>query len=180
MITLSAPVHIIYASTGGNTEHVMEQVSKYWQAQGIQVVLHRAEQTPISVINDNKYFLLSTSTWDHGTINPFFNRLLAEMKKSDLTGKVASFIGLGDRRYEKHYFCTGMLELKEAWERNKGQSVGIALMIGREPFEERIEEMVNDWATNTLPLFTQQSGDVSNAQKNFVNEQHQKLGSEVS
>lgn len=173
-------VHIIYASTGGNTEHVMEQVAKYWQDSGVQVELHRAEQTSISVILENKYFLLSTSTWDHGTINPFFNKLLAEMKTADLSDKVAAFIGLGDRRYEKHYFCTGMLSLKEVWEKNNGRSVGIALMIGREPFEERIEQMVQDWAKSTLPLYTQDSEDDLVSQKNAINEQQQKLGGKAS
>jgi len=168
-------VHIIYASTGGNTEHVMEQISKYWHANGIEIVFHRAENTPISVINDNQYFLLSTSTWDHGTINPFFDKLLSEIKTTDLTGKVAAFVGLGDRRYEKHYFCTGMLTLKEAWEKSNAKSIGIALMIGREPFEERIEQMVRDWADKTLPLYTQEIVDEEVAQKNAINQQHQNL-----
>jgi len=153
MMNLSAPIHIIYASTGGNTEHVMEQIAKRWTEQGVKVELHRSEQTPISVIADNQYFLLSTSTWDHGTINPFFDKLLAEMQKSDFTDKTAAFIGLGDRRYEKHYFCAGMIILKEVWEKNHGKSVGVALTIGREPFEDVIEEMVVKWADETLPLY---------------------------
>jgi flavodoxin len=155
MINLSAPIHVIYASTGGNTEHVMEQVAKHWQAQGVDVILHRAEQTSLSVITDNKYFLLSTSTWDHGTINPFFNKLLAEMKQTDLTGKVSSFIGLGDRRYEQYYFCTGMTLLKEIWEKQNGAAIGIALTIGREPFEEIIETIVEKWANDTLPFYVE-------------------------
>lgn len=159
MAVVSAPIHIIYASTGGNTEHVVELVAQHWQDQGVTVQLHRAEQTSISVINQNQYFLFATSTWEHGTLNPFFKLLLAEMKKTDFTGKVASFIGLGDRRYEKHYFCTGMTILKEAWEKNRGVAVGVALTIGREPFEAVIEEMVQKWANDTLPLYqSQQTG----------------------
>jgi flavodoxin len=150
---MSDLIHIIYASTSGNTEYVMEQVAKYWQEAGMQVKLYRAEQTTISTISDNKYFLFATSTWDHGTINPFFNALLAEMKKADFSGKTASFIGLGDRRYEHHYFCSGMTLLKTIWEKNQGKSVGVALTIGREPFDQVIEEMVQKWATETLPLF---------------------------
>jgi flavodoxin len=153
MNNLSLQVHIIYASTGGNTEHVMEQVAKYWQAQGVTVNLHRAEQTPVSVVTDNKYFLLATSTWDHGTLNPFYNKLLSEIKKTDLNGKVASFIGLGDRRYEKHYFCNGMKIIKETWEQQQGTSIGVALTIGREPFEDLIDKMIEKWANETLSLY---------------------------
>ena len=154
MNELSAPIHIIYASTGGNTEHVMEQVSKYWKDTGINVLLHRSEQTPISLIKENNFFLFATSTWDHGTINPFFKKLLDEMQTEDFSGKTASFIGLGDRRYEKHYFCTGMLSIKEVWEKQSGKVIGIPLMIGREPFEERIETMVRQWSEETLPLYS--------------------------
>lgn len=153
MATLSAPIHIVYASTGGNTEHVMEQVAKYWREQGVTVELHRSEQTPLSVISENTNFLFSASTWDHGTINPFFTVLLEQMKTVDFTGKTASFIGLGDRRYEEHYFCAGMTLIKEVWEQNHGTSVGVALTIGREPFEEVIETAVKTWAEKTLPLY---------------------------
>ncbi len=153
MINLTAPIHIIYASTGGNTEHVMEQVAQYWREQGVGVVLHRSEQTSLSVITENKYFLFATSTWDHGMINPFFNVLLEQMQTADFTGKTASFIGLGDRRYEEHYFCAGMTVLKEVWEKNHGAAVGVALTIGREPFEEVIEKAVKTWADTTLPLY---------------------------
>lgn len=156
MSNLNSPAHIVYASTGGNTEHVMEQVAKYWGELGVQTQLHRSEQTPLSVITDNQYFLFATSTWLHGTINPFFKRLLEEMKQVDFSGKVATFIGLGDRRYEHHYFCAGMYEIKEVWEKNSGKSVGVELTIGREPYEARIEEMVQKWALETVPLYQEQ------------------------
>lgn len=149
----SLPIHIIYASTSGNTEFVMEKVADVWRKMGKEVFLHRSEKTDISILNDNKIFLLATSTWDHGTINPFFNKLLAEMKQNDFTGKSSAFIGLGDRRYEKHYFCTGMTLLKEVWESRKGKAIGTALTIGREPFDELIDKLVRDWAEKTLELF---------------------------
>ena len=147
------PIHIIYASTGGNTQHVVEQVSLYWQELGFVTVLHRAEQTPISVVTNNSLFLFATSTWEHGIVNPFFKALLTEMQKANFVGKVASFIGLGDRRYEHHYFCTGMYTIKETWEKNGGAAVGTALTIGREPFEDSIEIMVKKWADDTAGLY---------------------------
>lgn len=153
MSEIPQEIHLIYASTGGNTQHVMERVAEYWREQGVTTHLHRAEQTDISTIENSQYFVFATSTWDHGTINPFFDKLLAQMKESDFSGKIASFIGLGDRRYEKHYFCTGMLVLKKVWEDQNGTAVGVPMMIGREPFEDRIEEMVKKWAEDTLPEY---------------------------
>lgn len=153
MNELSSPIHIIYASTSGNTEFIMDKVADVWRKKGKDVFLHRSEKTDISVIKENKYFLLATSTWDHGVINPFFNILLSEMKKTDFSGKYAAFIGLGDRRYEKYLFCTGMLSLKEVWENSNGASLGVALTIGREPFDELIDKLVVDWAEKILQLF---------------------------
>lgn len=147
------PIHIIYASTSGNTEFVMDKVAEIWRGMGKEVFLHRSEMTDVSVINDNQRFLLATSTWDHGTINPFFDKLLAQMKETDFTGKKSAFIGLGDRRYEKHDFCTGMSLLKEVWEKNNGTAIGVGLTIGREPFDELIDTMVRNWADKTIALF---------------------------
>jgi len=153
MIESNLPIHIVYASTSGNTEFVMDKVADVWRKMGREVFLHRSEKTDINILTKNKFFLLATSTWDHGTINPFFDRLLSEMEKLDFSDKSASFIGLGDRRYESHYFCTGMTLLKEVWEKSNGKSVGVALTIGREPFDEIIDKLVRDWAEKTLKLF---------------------------
>jgi flavodoxin len=151
---MDSPIYIIYASTSGNTEYVMEMVADIWQKAGVKVELHRSEQTSIDLIKNNQNFLLATSTWDNGTLNPFFNNLHNEMKKLDLTGKKASFIGLGDRRYEKHYFCEGMKILQKTWEERGGTGVGVGLTIGREPYEDIIRDQVTDWANKTLPGYS--------------------------
>ena len=54
----SLPIHIIYASTSGNTEFVMDKVADIWREAGREVFLYRSEKTDISVIKDNKFFLL--------------------------------------------------------------------------------------------------------------------------
>jgi len=150
---MNTPIHIIYASTSGNTEFVMDTVANKWRKMGREVVLHRSEATDIGTIKENSHFLLATSTWDHGAINPFFNKLLAEMKKTDCFGKQATFIGLGDRKYSKHHFCKGMTTLKEVWEKSRGESLGVALTIGREPFDELMIKVIEDWAEKTLELY---------------------------
>lgn len=164
MSDLEVPIHIIYASTSGNVEFVCELVAGLWRQKGAEVFLHRSEQTPIESINTNSRFLFATSTWDNGSINPFFDRLLREMKTTDFSGKVSSFIGLGDRRYEKHYFCEGIKILQQQWEKNSGKSVGVILTIGREPYEDAIKEMVTTWAHTTYPLYQETQGSNTNEQ----------------
>ncbi len=149
---MNKTIHFIYASTSGNTEFVMDLVAQRWQKLGVNCVLHRAEVCDVSVVKDNEFFVLATSTWDHGTLNPFFNNLLTEMKQSDLSKKQSAFVGLGDRRYTKYHFCAGMHELKQVWEDRGGQSVGVALTIGRDPNDELIIKVVEAWADKTLKL----------------------------
>lgn len=65
MIVMEITVHIIYASTSGNTELVVENIAEYLKKRKVDTVLHRAELTDISVIKDNKHFIFGTSTWNH-------------------------------------------------------------------------------------------------------------------
>ncbi|HYD35223.1 MAG TPA: flavodoxin family protein [Vitreimonas sp.] len=138
-------VHAIYASTSGNVEAVIEKVAGILRAAGQAVELHRAEQTSLDVITNNDTFIIATSTWEHGELNPFFRKLLEEMKDQDFTGKRAAFIGLGDTRYEPVLFCQGMEIVRKAWIDQQGQQIFQTLKINGEPYHH-LETVVSDWA----------------------------------
>jgi flavodoxin len=140
-------IRIIYASTSGNVESVVEKTSHIWQAHGLRTSLHRAEQSNISLFQNTTHFLLATSTWEHGELNPFFRALLKEMKQTDFTGKSAAFVGLGDTRYEPVYFCQGMETVKNVWERQHGQVIAQPLKINGEPYH-LLQSVVKDWAVS--------------------------------
>lgn len=139
------PIHCIYASTSGNVELVVEQVGNVLKDKGFEVHLHRAEQTPLSVIADNQTFILATSTWEHGVINPFFRELHDQMKKANFAGKRAAFIGLGDRRYEPVLFCEGMEKVRKTWLANQGQEMLQPLRMQGEPYA-LLDTLVTPWA----------------------------------
>lgn len=142
-------MHIVYASTSGNVEAVVEKIAEVLKANGIFAELHRAEQTSLDIIKNNKLFLLATSTWEHGEINPFFDRLLSEMKTVDLKGKKAGFVGLGDLRYEPVLFCEGMEILKRTFIAGGGEEIHIPLKINGEPYE-LLDTSVKLWALNFI------------------------------
>jgi flavodoxin len=146
-------LHCIYASTSGNVETVVETAAKVLQEQGWQTELHRAEKTGIDLITQNSKFLLATSTWEHGALNPFFAKLFKEMSSQDLTGKQAAFIGLGDSRYEPVLFCEGMEIVKRMWEARGGQVIGIPLKINGEPYKQ-LETKVVPWANHLVKTWT--------------------------
>jgi flavodoxin len=145
----NTPVHIIYASTSGNTQLVVEKVGEVWQATGMEVILHRSENCDPQVIKDNTLFLLATSTWEHGQLNPFFDKIFAALDEIDCTNKSAAFIGLGDKRYEPVLFCGGMQLLREKFLARGGREIGQPLKINGEP-HALLETEVTNWAKNTL------------------------------
>lgn len=145
-------LHCIYASTSGNVESVVEKVAELWRQHGWQVELHRAEKTALDVITQNSHFLLATSTWEHGALNPFFAALFKEMSQANFQGKHAAFIGLGDSRYEPVLFCEGMEIVKRMWEARGGEVIGIPLKINGEPYAQ-LESKVVPWANHIAKMW---------------------------
>ncbi len=136
-------IHIIYASTSGNTELVVETIGEILKNKGINIYYHRAEITSIDVVKDNNLFILATSTWEHGELNPYFKNLLKEMKTLDLSGKYAGFVGCGDTRYEPVLFCEGMEILRRTFLENKGEEIYNALKINGDP--NNVLDEVKQW-----------------------------------
>ncbi len=147
-------VQIIYASTSGNVEYVCEEISKVLTKNKISNVLTRAETASTEIITNNSLFVLATSTWEHGELNPFFNNLYKFIKTADLTNKAAIFVGLGDTRYEPVLFCGGMEELKKAFLESKGTALYNALKINGEPYHQI--NTVLKWAEE-LSVFIKQN-----------------------
>ncbi len=150
-------IHCIYASTSGNVEIVVETVAEALKAQGFQTELHRAEQTKIDLIQNNQNFIFATSTWERGTINPFFVPLLEEMKKADFTGKKAGFIGLGDIRYEAVLFNRGIDLIHDAWKANHGEVLFRLLKLNGDPYAQ-LDSVVKPWAEGIAPLLRGANG----------------------
>lgn len=143
----SIAVTIIYASTSGNVELVAEEVAQSLKQRSYKVTLHRAEITPVSEIETNKLFVFATSTWEHGRINPFFDKLLSaisDLEAGSLANKQAAFIGLGDKRYEPVLFCQGIETLKQALTSKGISQVGDTLKINGDP-HGLLDTIVKDW-----------------------------------
>lgn len=145
--SLSIPA--IYASTSGNTEWVVEQVASVWQAAGLNVELYRAERTDPAIWQRHDFFLLATSTWEHGVINPFFNTLYSALKDVDCTGKRAAFIGTGDVRYEPVLFCGGMESLKNRWLERGGQAIGVPMKFNGEVYA-KFDSVIKPWSNKIM------------------------------
>lgn len=149
-------VHIIYASTSGNVEIVVETVAKHLREAQLEVELHRAEQTGLEVITNNDTFILATSTWEHGQLNPFFEKLYKELKTQNLQGKRATFVGCGDTRYEPILFNQGIKIIHKAWLAQQGEEFHRQLLINGEPYHV-LDTRVAEWAQNLAELLKAES-----------------------
>jgi flavodoxin len=147
----SGPILAIYASTSGNTEVVVDEVVSRWRQAGLEMTVVRSETAPLDIWEQGQTFLLATSTWEHGIINPFFQPLFEKLAEVDCSGKQAAFIGMGDRRYEPVLFCQGIKELRKRWSEQGGASIGQPLLINGEPYD-LLDTQVASWADQTLAL----------------------------
>lgn len=148
-------IHLIYASTSGNVERVMEMVAQTLKNRDIKSILSRAEKTKADIIKKNSKFIFGTSTWEHGRLNPFFKNLFEDMQKLNFHDKQAAFVGLGDTRYEPVLFCEGMEKLRDLWLKNGGEELATPLKIEGEPYE-KLYSVVEPWAdllTKTLKFY---------------------------
>jgi|GEM_PF-1937200 len=148
----TSPIQLLYASTSGNTETVMEAVAAQLEQRGVRTHLQRAEQTPIEVVAQNQWFVFGTSTWEHGALNPFFVQLLKGIKTTDCQGKVAAFLGCGDRRYEPVLFCEGIEIVKRVWLAQQGVALGETLKIQGEAYGI-LDTVVKPWADRVAEQF---------------------------
>jgi flavodoxin len=149
-------IPIIYASTSGNVEATCQRISDLLHEAGFKTSLYRAENTDINLIKESAFYLFATSTWEHGEINPFFYKLLVEIEKTDLTGKSAGFIGLGDTRYEQVLFCKGIDILRDAFLKSGGKDVYSPLKINGEPYQYFNTTVLN-WTNKLIEILKNES-----------------------
>jgi flavodoxin len=99
-------LHIVFASTSGHTEYVVEALidSLKSATPGWEIEETMAEKTGPQDLLRGDILLLASSTWNTGSIegqlNPHMWVLLNDKAKTlDLAGKPCACIGLGDHRY---------------------------------------------------------------------------------
>lgn len=144
-------ITIIYASTSGNTEMVVDYVADILKESGINVSLHRAEAASKEILLDNDLLILATSTWGHGILNPFFGEMLKVIEGNSMSGKKAAFIGLGDAKYEEAYINEGVEILKRAFLGADGEEIHRTLKILGEP-HKFMDLLVKKWAEDLVGI----------------------------
>ena len=153
-------IQIIYASASGNTEIVAETIRDVLRDNDIDYEIGRAEQTSEKTILESDLFLFATSTWEHGVINPHFNKVVDIIKHHQMIGKRAAFVGTGDTRYERVKFCGGMKMLRELFIEQNGRELINPLMIDGDVYGV-LDTKVTEWAQELVENLTKLEKDES-------------------
>lgn len=146
-------LHIIYASTSGHTEYVVDTLTESLisQAPSITVERQRAELTDPKDLLRGDVLILGSGTWNaggtEGQLNMHMHALLHDRAKDlDLQGKPITFISLGDERY---YFRTRCTEHFLRFQREHNGILFIPpLVLVNEPYGQ--EERIRQWTDKLL------------------------------
>lgn len=150
-------LHIIYASTSGHTEYVVDTLIAELKKKkpALAVEKQRAELAKPEDLLRGDVLLLATSSWNTGSVegqlNPHMHALLRDRAAGvDLGGKRVAVIGLGDHRY---YYTARAADLMVDFIRTHG---GVllepVLRIINEPYGQ--EKAVQSFAKTFLSAAT--------------------------
>lgn len=133
-------LHIVFASTSGHTEYVVEALIDSLKSitPGWEIEVTMAEKTQPQDLLGGDVLLLASSTWNTGSIegqlNPHMWVLLHEKAKTlDLAGKPYACIGLGDHRY--FYTVRAVDHLQPYVKAHHGRLIVPTLKIIDQPYE---------------------------------------------
>lgn len=147
-------LHIIYASTSGHTEYVVDVLKKYFDGEAkdqLSVTIEIAENSKVDDLTNSDMLLLASGSWNvggrEGLPNPHMEKLLVkDAKDVDLGGKECLVVGLGDSRYRETARATE--HLATFINSHGGHLFVPPLVIVNEPYGQ--EDAVKKWGEKVL------------------------------
>ncbi len=112
-------IKIIYGSDTGNTELVVEDLTKLLDDTEVITV---SNLTPEDWNHDK--FILGIPTWYDGELQSDWEDYFEEFKTIDFTNKTVAMLGLGDQLGYAEWFCDGIGILGKIVLANGGKLVG--------------------------------------------------------
>ena len=146
-------IRIIYASTSGHTEYVVNVLKDFLaeKAKDLEVTLQSVESANPDDLLKGDLLILASATWNigatEGHMNPHLHTFLyKDAKDIDLTGRNVGIIALGDTRY---FFTSRASERIRNYIQESGGTVfGFPMTIVNEPYGQ--EDKVARWGEKFL------------------------------
>ena len=141
---------IVYSSTSGHTEYVLEVLKKYLKEKNapLEIRERHVETIEPKDLLDCDILLLASSTWNstEGLLPPDFMAFVKQAKTVDLQGKATCVIGLGDDRYRNT--CKAAAHLMQFARERNGKNLLPPLPIVNEPYDQ--DDKVAKWGEKLL------------------------------
>ncbi len=154
ILTPVPSLHIVYASTSGHTEYVMDTLIAELQAlaPSVEIEKQRAELASADDLKRGDVLLLASSTWNTGNVegqlNPHMYALLLDRAKDvSLSSKGVALVALGDERY--FYRANAAVHFEKFAATHQGRTILPTLKIINEPYGQ--EEAIRAWAKELVP-----------------------------
>ncbi|PIZ72055.1 flavodoxin [Candidatus Peregrinibacteria bacterium CG_4_10_14_0_2_um_filter_43_11] len=146
-----ASLIIIYGTTSGNTEMVVDKIAEMAKKAGHHVVAKRVESAKPEEMLEYDIAILASPTYGHGELQEDFIPFWRGMGEVDLKGKKCAVVGLGDPKYELHYHLESAPILEEAIQKSGGQILLPALKISGTPVRH-LEGLIPNWTEKFINL----------------------------
>lgn len=149
-------LHIIFASTSGNTEHVVDTLVEHLgnTQPELTVTTQRAEEAEPDDLKKGDVLLLASSTWNYDAVEGYLNMHMREFlekrcKDADLAGTPVALIILGDDRY--YYTGRGTERFMQFLMSHNGKSCTMPLLMINDPYGQ--EDKVAAWCDKLMQCF---------------------------
>lgn len=144
-------IQIIYASTSGHTEYVVQRLVEFLESSKYQVTSAKVEVSKPEDLLNGDLLILASGTWNtggvEGQMNPHMHDfLLTTAKEIDLGGKKVMLIALGDDRY--YYTCRAGEHMRNFVMSHGGKVIEPSLLVVNEPYGQ--EERIEKWSQKVL------------------------------
>lgn len=153
-----ASLHIIFASTSGNTEYVVSTLKEHLHAvqPKLEVTVQRAEEAQAEDLKKGDVLLLASATWNYDAVEGYLNMHMRELldkrcKDLDIEGRKVAMITLGDDRY--YYTGRATERFMQFLMQKKAKSCTMPLLIINEPYGQ--EEKITKWADKLMDCFSE-------------------------
>lgn len=149
-------LHTIFASTSGNTEHVVDVLLEHIKKTHPEFELskQRAEEASGEDMTKGDVLLLASSTWNYDAVEGYLNMHMRELLEKrcgdiDLQGRPVALIILGDDRY--YYTGRGTERFMQFLMAHNGKSCTMPLIIINDPYGQ--EDKVTAWVDKLMTCY---------------------------
>jgi len=99
-------IAIVYGTDGGYTEDVCQRLSKYFEADRVDLI--NVYTTDLTTVSSYDYLILASSTWHDGHLQDDWTNFVDGLDEIDFRDKTVALLSLGDQDGYSYTFCDSL------------------------------------------------------------------------